>query len=507
MSADFSVNNDIRSAESLKRLKQVAQNLQEMGVAINSDSSIFSDASLSVLNKKNNLKTQDLIEQLAQANKADGTQIQEYRLFASLMDADGDGVIEGNEKEALAGLVSDDGTIKQEDLEGFVNSLGIGTEQGISDLIKDIDGILSDENVVADGKETGNPLELLGQVYNRVFGVNINGELDEKVKQQGTGDCYFLATLNSLNNTEQGKQIIKDSISFDPDTSTYTVTFKGIGESYSFTTDQVKEAEKMRYDTIDESGSRVVGEGSSWYSNGDDDALLLEMAFEQFRQDVADDKFFDKAYIDHEIPTFMIDTGDYKGTEGTSAMEGGNLAQVIYAFTGQEPTTVSASSDDLHSELDKIQEKLKNGEEVVVQASIAGTNGYTENENGDYYVNDNGKFVKIEDGTEVPEGAQRYSFNGVGDNTSGIVLNGVGRDEDETIKITTNGTGGHAISITAVSDTTVTIINPWDSAQRVEVDRREFESYMDKVSYLSMGEKSGNTESNPVTKFIQTLMG
>lgn len=60
--------------------------------------------------------------------------------------------------------------------------------------------------------------------------VNINREIDEKVAQQGTGDCYLLATLNSLSKTPQGQEIIKNAITNNNDGS-YTVNFAGVGRA------------------------------------------------------------------------------------------------------------------------------------------------------------------------------------------------------------------------------------------------------------------------------------
>ncbi|MCR5260334.1 MAG: hypothetical protein K6C94_00670 [Candidatus Gastranaerophilales bacterium] len=467
--SEFNINNQVRGAENLERLKKAAENLQQSESANNPKPSIFKGNGISALQ---NLSSDALINLLNQTNNANKPQI----------------------SEQSADNAETDNTINDDALLEYINKNGMGSEEDIDNLIKDVNGILGSgaaELVLPDVDFSfwNSDYE---KFLNDAMSIRINGVLDTDVQQEGTPDCYFLATLNSLGQTENGKQIIKDAISYDPETAIFTVTFKGVGESYSFTTPEVKEAEDKRYDSLDANGNRVVGDGSSWYSNGDDDAMLLEMAFEKFRKDVSDGKFDDRVYVDENMPSFMLYTGAYDGTDATSPLDYGSLDQVIYAFTGQEPETVYSPDDTnvLHDELTKIQERMQNGEEFVVQASIAGSNGYTEDENGNYYVNDDGRFVKITKGSAVPEDATRYSFNGIGDNTNGITLDGVGKDNGETIRITTNGTGGHAISITAVSDTTVTIINPWDSAQKIKVSRAEFESYMHQVSYLSLGEKA-----------------
>lgn len=63
----------------------------------------------------------------------------------------------------------------------------------------------------------------------------------------------------------------------------------------------------------------------------------------------------------------------------------------------------------------------------------------------------------------TPAGVERFTFTGAGTNDRCITLGGVGGSEGQTIDLTTNTVGGHALTVTAVTDDTVTIINPWDS--------------------------------------------
>jgi len=59
---------------------------------------------------------------------------------------------------------------------------------------------------------------------------SIDGEIGT-FGQGGTGDCWLLAGLISLNSSQYGRQLIKDSLNVNNDGSV-TVTFKGIGKSY-----------------------------------------------------------------------------------------------------------------------------------------------------------------------------------------------------------------------------------------------------------------------------------
>lgn len=89
----------------------------------------------------------------------------------------------------------------------------------------------------------------------------VNGEIDEPVSQGGTGDCWILTGVLSLASTEVGKQIIKSSITANSDGSV-TVTFKGIGVSYTISIEEIK-----KHDT-----DNIKGDA---YSNGDNDMLVM----------------------------------------------------------------------------------------------------------------------------------------------------------------------------------------------------------------------------------------
>ena len=87
---------------------------------------------------------------------------------------------------------------------------------------------------------------------------------------------------------------------------------------------------------------------------------------------------------------------------------------------------------------------------------------------------------------EAAADAERYSFNGVGSNNGNITLNGVGDDEGQSIAITGNSSGTHLLSITAITDDTIIIINPWDSSKEITVSREEFETYVSHLSYVDL---------------------
>lgn len=78
------------------------------------------------------------------------------------------------------------------------------------------------------------------------------------------GDCWLLAQMNSMSKTDWGKDILKNAISKNDDGG-YIVHFKGVNKDISITEKEFSKAKK-----------------NSNFSNGDADALLLEVAVEKY---------------------------------------------------------------------------------------------------------------------------------------------------------------------------------------------------------------------------------
>lgn len=97
--------------------------------------------------------------------------------------------------------------------------------------------------------------------------LEINGKIDAPVIQGGVGDCWLLSGINALNSTEKGKQIIRNAI-IPNDDGTVTINFAGVGKKITLTPEEIKEHD-TDLNFLDN------------YSNGDNDALVLEMAMQK----------------------------------------------------------------------------------------------------------------------------------------------------------------------------------------------------------------------------------
>lgn len=255
------------------------------------------------------------------------------------------------------------------------------------------------------------PTDESAQSGNNSSGINgVNGEIDEKVSQGGTGDCWLLSGVLALNSTDVGKQIIKNSIKPNPDGSV-TVTFNGIGVSYTISASEIK-----RHDTDNKPNDA--------YSNGDNDMLVLELAVTKLKKDIA----AGKVKLD-------VDPKSWEAYNPGGSIEGGFAQQILYFLTGKTSTTLIADSPRAGYEdpqtfisekeiFQMFQEALENGNTVLNFGLYDGTHSAMET---------NGRMFAID-----------------------------------------LGNGGHALAITNLTATTVTFVNPWDSTKEYTMSWEEF---------------------------------
>ena len=150
--------------------------------------------------------------------------------------------------------------------------------------------------------------------------INTDGCIDT-FKQGNTGDCYLLAGIEALSNTEEGKQIIKESIK-RPFWGGVSVTLKGVNKTYYFSAQELLEAKQL--------------------SKGDDDVLAIELAFKKYREE----KFAEQAEIDsisgkgisglHKFFSTQEDRILLSGLDADNPIDGGTSGEVIKVLTGKD---------------------------------------------------------------------------------------------------------------------------------------------------------------------------
>lgn len=286
---------------------------------------------------------------------------------------------------------------KDDDIKGQV----VGYDVNLKDLLKRFADWKAVEPVSVEDDNTTNPS-------------GVNGEIDEYVEQGGTGDCWLLTGVLALNSTEVGKNIIKSSITANADGSV-TVNFKGVGVSYTISLDEIK-----KHDTDDIK--------SDAYSNGDNDMLVLELAVEKLKNDIASGK----------VKLDVIEDS-YEGYNGDNGeIEGGFPQQLLYFLTGEESITATAK---------------------YLRAPQAPSDHAQ---------------------TFIPESYINKIFNEALENGNTAITFGL-YDGTHSAKLTNGkdyklplGRGGHALAVTNLTKDTVTFVNPWDSTKEYTMTWDEF---------------------------------
>ncbi|MGY0611124.1 C2 family cysteine protease [Luteimonas sp. A501] len=94
-----------------------------------------------------------------------------------------------------------------------------------------------------------------------------NGPEPQDIDQDDLGDCYFVATLAGLANSAEGDARIEESITYNEDTGTFTVTFFEEGPLGIPVPVQVEVTQGDIQDNIDRNGGSTVdnqGSGPIW---------------------------------------------------------------------------------------------------------------------------------------------------------------------------------------------------------------------------------------------------
>ncbi len=235
---------------------------------------------------------------------------------------------------------------------------------------------------------------------------SINGEIDD-YSQGHYLDCWLLGGLESFSNSEKGAQIIKDAVSCDED-GNYIVKFDGINLKI-----------KISENTLDNARQ------NPYYSNGDDDILLMEIAFKTVLQQMRDGKIETPECLKDNI----LDDKDY-------LLDYGNFDDVVYVLTGNEGSFLSRNTLLNNSYIyDNFARDLKNDFVCIAV-------GFTSKNHLPTVINDiNGNPVKLNNG------------------------------------------GSHMWSVKEINSDTVVIINPGNSSEEITISKEDFLNNIDGFEY------------------------
>lgn len=164
--------------------------------------------------------------------------------------------------------------------------------------------------------------------YSTYMNTRINGRVSH-TKQGCAGDCWLLSGLNSLANTKNGKEVIKNAIKVNVDNS-ITIKFKGINKEYNITRKELNDASREYVPDIDENGKVVAY--CKKYSKGDGDVLAFELAFEKYRDELKNGKI----NLPSDTPSYAYEFLSH----AENPIEAGTASQVYYLLSGKKSSMI-----------------------------------------------------------------------------------------------------------------------------------------------------------------------
>ena len=206
--------------------------------------------------------------------------------------------------------------------------------------------VIGDENVTeplakgstAPNQDSATPAEIKEYEYN----IRENNGLVDDFRQGKRGDCYLLAAIESIRNTEDGQAILAKNVKVNQDGS-YTVTLPGavaarknyIKQGY----DEDKCAITGCYTITKSAIEKAKSLSGKSYAYGDVEVIALELAMEAFRAEILETNnalgIKSERFIAGQIePSSEVDT-----------LSSGFTYDAIFVLTGQKSDLYEANKE------------------------------------------------------------------------------------------------------------------------------------------------------------------
>lgn len=329
-----------------------------------------------------------------------------------------------------------------------------------------------------------------------------NGVIDD-FRQGKRGDCYLLATIESIKNTQDGQKILAKNVKANPNGS-YTVTLPGaiavrnnyIAQGY----DEDKCAITGTYTITKEAVEKAKSLAGKSYAYGDIEVIVLELAMEAYRAEV------NKTNEELGVKQEMFTAGQNSSQSDVDTLSSGFTYDAAFLLTGQK------------SELYEANKKKKGN----VKYYIPGEYGYVGEEpkfvsKGYRLCGKKSGIVEINHLYNKDSDLQKMldKYKGKESEYSLTVSFMVGVDGPDG---TTKAGGGHALTVVAITDEYVEVVNPWDTKKHERIPRGDFEKMAYRFNAAPMTEKkvdkfyAENVYDNPYKqnffeKFVRDRFG
>lgn len=313
--------------------------------------------------------------------------------------------------------------------------------------------------------------------------------------QIGRGDCYLLASINSLSQTANGAETLKQNVKQNPDGS-YTITFPGVKSAKQslisgkggvpIPTKDGKSLQTLPEDKVYIQNSYTISaeefaaaqkQAGHKYSAGDKDVLLYEVAYEKYRNDVM--KTIKANNIDPEktLEIAGLDMGGHV-KEG-DYLSGGTGSSTLFILTGRqanqyvnpEGAPVCYVDSDYNMHLPDTNGFIEYGSRSKALAASTSTTS-------DSTLDDLITKLQVDsrDG-QIDDYAAVASFNVSSQEVNGRVLKG----------------GGHALTVVKVTDDKVVLSNPWSPDDHIEMTIEDFKKAAKKLSCTPLNSNAGTS--------------
>lgn len=334
-----------------------------------------------------------------------------------------------------------------------------------------------------------------GKVIEKKDFSQLDGKFDTAY-QIGKGDCYLLASINSLSQTEEGQKLLQQNVKVsvnDKGEKVYTISFPGAANAREALISGKGNASigQLPEDKVHIQGSYTITEAElndaakragKDYSAGDKDVLLLEVAYEKYRKDVA--QTIKDNHIDPRKTKYVAGLGISNVSGDT--LSGGNAAEATYILTGKKslvyenksniPTCYVDSNMQMHILEDENGNRVKAGVMAVEN---------TQNANIDSILD---KLRKDSADGKIDDFAASVSFIVSSQEVNGSTIKG----------------GGHALTIRKVTENEVILSNPWDPDTDIVMSITDLKKAAKNVYCMQLNATSQTSQAPQTSQPSQT---
>ena len=294
-----------------------------------------------------------------------------------------------------------------------------------------------------------------------------NGLID-KFAQGKRGDCYLLASIEAIKTTKDGQEILKKNVQENPDGS-YTITLPGAvvaRNHYIEIGEEDKCAITGRYTITKAAIEKAKEQSGKAYAFGDINVILFELAMEAFRAEVMETNMA----LGQKSEKYIAGQVGY--VNPNDPLSGGQMYDAIFILTGQKSDIYDGGRNKKETcklytpgEYGYVGEKPK----MLSKGNVGKSSDLVE---VNQVYNKDSDLQKLLDKYAGKE--DQYCI------TVGFVVAKNGPDG------TTKAGGGHALTVTKITEQYVEVVNPWNTARKERIPRGDFEKMATALTVTEM---------------------